>query len=64
MINFISLKQKENFLYEEGKKQTRKTVSVTIVTEENPTEFIKVKVEWNIERCIVTNYMIQLILKI
>ncbi len=45
MINFISLKQKENFLYEEGRKQTRKDgIKVIIVTKENPTEFIKVKV--------------------
>ncbi len=37
------LKQKENFLYEEGKKTDKDGIKVTIVTEENPTEFIKVK---------------------
>ncbi len=46
------------------RKQTRRNgIKVTIV-EENPTEFIKVKSEWNIERCIKLQIMIQLILKI
>ncbi len=63
VTNFISLEQ-ESFLYEEGKKTDKKTVSkVTIVTEENPTEFIKSKwmEHWTVYQ--VTNYMIQLILK-
>ncbi len=54
--------RKEN-LYEEGKKTDKKDGIVTIVTEEIQQNFIKVS-EWNIERCTVTNYMIQLILKI
>ncbi len=41
MINFISLKQKK-ILYEEERKQTRKTNKLQSLQEENPTEFIKV----------------------
>ncbi len=42
MINFHFIE--EEILYEEGKKTDKKDGIVTIVTEENPTEFIKVKV--------------------
>jgi hypothetical protein len=42
---FHFIEAKENFLYEEGKKTEKKDgIKVTIVTEENPTEFINVKV--------------------
>ncbi len=41
---FHFIEAKENFLYEEGKKTDKKDGIVTIVTEENPTEFTKVKV--------------------
>jgi hypothetical protein len=42
---FHFIEAKENFLYEEGKKTEKKDgIKVTIVTEENPTEFLKVKV--------------------
>ncbi len=44
--NFISLKQKKISYMKKERKQTRKEdgIKVTIVTEENPTEFVKVKV--------------------
>lgn len=42
---FHFIEAKENFLYEEGKKTEKKDgIKVTIVTEENPTEFINIKV--------------------
>ena len=42
---FHFIEAKENFLYEEGKKTEKKDgIKVTMVTEENPTEFINVKV--------------------
>jgi hypothetical protein len=42
---FHFIEAKDNFLYEEGKKTEKKDgIKVTIVTEENPTEFINVKV--------------------
>lgn len=42
---FHFIEAKENFLYEEGKKTEKKDgIKVTIVTEENPTGFINVKV--------------------
>ena len=42
---FHFIEAKENFLYEEGKKTEKKDgIKVTIATEENPTEFINVKV--------------------
>ncbi len=54
---------KEN-LYEEGKKNDKKDKNkVIIVTEENPTEFIKVKVNGTLNDVFATNYMIQLIWK-
>ncbi len=42
---FHFIEAKENFLYEEGKKTNPKKdgIKVTIVTEENQQEFIKVK---------------------
>ncbi len=47
-------RSREKFLiYEEGRENRQEKdgiKKVTIVTEENPTEFIKVKDEWNIER--------------
>lgn len=42
---FHFIEAKENFLYEDKKRTDKKDgIKVTIVTEENPTEFIKVKV--------------------
>lgn len=42
---FHFIEAKDNFLYEDKKKTEKKDgIKVTIVTEENPTEFIKVKV--------------------
>ncbi len=41
MINFISLKQKKIYMKKERKQ--KKDGIATIVTEENPTEFVKVK---------------------
>ncbi len=63
--HFIEAK-KNLCLYEEGRKRTRKTVSkLQSLQKKINQEFIKVQSEWNIERCgQVTNYMIQLILKI
>lgn len=42
---FHFIEAKDNFLYEDKKKTDKKDgIKVTIVTEENPTEFINVKV--------------------
>ena len=42
---FHFIEATENFLYENGKRTDKKDgIKVTIVTEENPTEFLKVKV--------------------
>lgn len=42
---FHFIEAKDNFLYEDKKKTEKKDgIKVTIVTEENPTEFINVKV--------------------
>ncbi len=44
IIRYPHFTAKENFLYEEGKKQDKKDgIKVTIDYEENPTEFIKSK---------------------
>lgn len=52
---FHFIEAKENFLYEEGKKTEKKDgIKVTIVTEENPTEFINVKVNGTLND--VSNY--------
>ncbi len=44
MINFISLKQRTILYGGRKDRQERAGIKVTIVTEENPAEFIKVKV--------------------
>jgi hypothetical protein len=42
---FYFFKAADNFLYEDGKKTDKKDgIKVTIYSEENPTEFLKVKV--------------------
>lgn len=43
---FRFIEAKDNFLYEEGKKTEKKDgIKVIIVSEENPTEFLSVKVK-------------------
>ncbi len=57
MINFISLKQKENFLYEEGRNRQEKTVSKLQSLQKKSTEFIKVKVNGTLNDVSkITNY--------
>ncbi len=63
---FHFIEAKKISLYEEGKKTDKKDgIKVTIVTEENPNRIYQSQSEWNIGMMYqVTNYMIQLILKI
>ncbi len=44
VINFISLEAKKIFIWRRKETDKKDGIKVTIVTEENPTEFIKVKV--------------------